>query len=62
MTHHIEIIEVHLTHITVHRWLFCDEGCLSESIQYSTTGEIKTLKAASLKPVKDGVNRLLKAI
>lgn len=58
----IEIIEVNQTHITVHRYFFCENGCLAESIQYFPDGEIKTLKAASLKPVSDGIKRLLKAL
>lgn len=62
MTQPIEIIEVHQTHITVHRYFFCGEGCLAESVQYFPSGEVKTLKAVSLKRVEYGIKKLLKAI
>jgi len=62
MTPPVEIIEVNETHITVHRWWICEDGCLSESIQYFPSGEVRVLKTAPLKADYTGVNSYLKSV
>jgi hypothetical protein len=62
MTDMVELIEVNETHITVHRWWICEEGCLSESVQYFPAGEVRILKTARLKADYKGVNSPLKSI